>query len=262
MAGISRLRSLLTRIFPTLEAGFDFSTKTPLALVSLFATPRELHTAGADRVEKRLTYLGHRPTLVAKVTGKAMAAAAEHSVEVAGTASISRIARAQAQKLVNLFDELREIDKEIATLFRTHQQASLLESLPGMGPGLGARFLVEINGDIGNFASAGKLAAYAGLVPVPRDSGRVSGNMRRPRRYNRQLRRVFYLAAQTSINDRSSPSRTYYERKRAANRTHTQAVLALSRRQVDVTWAVLRDGTPYRRPAESAAGTAPQRQAA
>lgn len=34
---------------------------------------------------------------------------------------------------------------------------------------------------------------------VPRDSGRISGNHRRPRRYDRRLLRVFYLSAQLSV---------------------------------------------------------------
>ncbi|WP_405868004.1 transposase [Streptomyces sp. NBC_01515] len=37
------------------------------------------------------------------------------------------------------------------------------------------------------FGTADRLASFAGLSPVPRDSGRVSGNIRRPRRYRRGL---------------------------------------------------------------------------
>jgi hypothetical protein len=39
-------------------------------------------------------------------------------------------------------------------------------------------------------------------------------------------------------------SRTYYDRKRAEGRTHTQAVIALARRRINVLWAMLRDNTP------------------
>ncbi|MEU4788815.1 transposase [Micromonospora tulbaghiae] len=35
-----------------------------------------------------------------------------------------------------------------------------------------------------------KLAAHAGLAPVSRDSGTVSGNHRQPRRYHRRLRHI------------------------------------------------------------------------
>ncbi|BAH55928.1 putative transposase [Rhodococcus opacus RKJ300 = JCM 13270] len=41
-------------------------------------------------------------------------------------------------------------------------------------------------------------------------------------------------------------SKTYYDRKRAEGKRHTQAVLALARRRSNVLWAMLRDGAAYR----------------
>ncbi|WP_259120744.1 hypothetical protein [Rhodococcus erythropolis] len=42
------------------------------------------------------------------------------------------------------------------------------------------------------------MSRIAGLAPEPCDSGRVSGNLWRQRRYGRRLLRRFYLAAQSS----------------------------------------------------------------
>lgn len=75
----------------------------------------------------------------------------------------------------------------------------------------------------------------------------VVGNLHRPRRYNRALQRVLYTSALISI--RCCPeSRRFYDRKRAEGKRHTQAVLALARRRVNVLWALLRDGRPYQAP--------------
>ena len=90
-------------------------------------------------------------------------------------------------------------------------------------------------------------AAYAGLAPVPRDSGRVRGNLHRPKRYHRGLRRVFYLAALSAIKVQDGPSRRFYLRKRDEGKRHTQALIALARRLVDVIWALLRDGREFHR---------------
>lgn len=91
------------------------------------------------------------------------------------------------------------------------------------------------------FGTADRLAGIVGLAPVPKDSGRISGNMRRPRRYCRRLLRVFYMSAQVAA--RSCPiSKAFYERKRAEKKTHKQAVIALARRRLNVLWALLRDG--------------------
>jgi hypothetical protein len=47
--------------------------------------------------------------------------------------------------------------------------------------------------------------------------------------------------------------RTYYDRKRAQGKTHTQALLCLARRRIDVLFTMLRDGTFYEsRPASAA----------
>lgn len=86
--------------------------------------------------------------------------------------------------------------------------------------------------------------ACAGLAPAPRDSGRRTGNLHRPRRYNRMLNRVFYYSALISIQHRPD-SRTFYDRKRAEGKKHNQAVLALARRRVNVMWALLRDHKLY-----------------
>jgi hypothetical protein len=44
----------------------------------------------------------------------------------------------------------------------------------------------------------------------------------------------------------SSPhSRTFYDRKRREGKRHTQALIALARRRVNVVWAMLRDGTTF-----------------
>jgi transposase len=89
------------------------------------------------------------------------------------------------------------------------------------------------------------LAAIAGLAPVPRDSGRIRGTLKRTRSYDRRLLRVFYLAAYNSIRT-SSKSRAYYDRKRAEGKHHTQAILSLARRRLNVLWAMQRDDTSYR----------------
>ncbi|MFE9614336.1 transposase [Streptomyces sp. NPDC006012] len=70
----------------------------------------------------------------------------------------------------------------------------MIRSLLGMRAMLRATFIAATGGDTEAFGTADRLAAFAGLSPVPRGSGRVSGNMRRPHRYHRGLLRAFYLS--------------------------------------------------------------------
>ena len=76
--------------------------------------------------------------------------------------------------------------------------SEILTSLPGMGPRLGAEFLVTA-GDPAAFTTAGHLVAFAGLVPVARDSGKRVGNHRRMSGGNKLLKRVFYQSAFASL---------------------------------------------------------------
>ena len=41
------------------------------------------------------------------------------------------------------------------------------------------------------------------------------------------------------------PNRDYYLKKRQHGRTHSQAVIALARRRVDVLWALLRENRTW-----------------
>ncbi|MFB8041917.1 transposase [Streptomyces hydrogenans] len=137
-------------------------------------------------------------------------------------------------------EEISSINLKIAARFREHRDAEVVVSMPGMGPLLGAEFIACTGGDMDAFGSAGRLAGVAGLAPVPRDSDRISGNMRRPHRYHCQLLRVFYLSAQIAARF-CLTSKTFYARKRPEGKSHKQAILALARRRLDVLWALIRD---------------------
>jgi len=149
-----------------------------------------------------------------------------------------------AQEALVLKERIEILNKELEQRFFARSEARILASLPGMGPILGAEFLVAV-GDLRAFQSADRLAAYAGLVPAARDSGKRTGNNRRMRGGNKVLKRVFYQSAFASLRS-SAESRAFYDRKRAEGKRHTQALIALARRRVNVVWAMLRDGATFR----------------
>lgn len=239
--GINRLRDLLTSIFPALEREFDYSARAPLTLVSGYCTPDEIRAAGSTKVTEYLVEHGAHHKSIPSLVDKAIAAARAQTMRLPGENTTAILIKRLARQLLDLDHDIKATDKLITQQFREHPQAAIIESLPGIGPILGAEFVVATGGTLSGFASSGRLASYAGLVPVPQDSGRVSGNLRRPKRYHRRLRRVFYMAALSSLRA-DGPSRTFYDKKRGERLIHTQALLALARRLVDVLWALLRDG--------------------
>jgi transposase len=238
---ITRLRETLVSLFPALERALDLNSKGPLTLLIHYQTPAQLRRAGHKRIA---TYLRNRGVKGSnKVANKALSAAKAQSVTLPAQEVAGSIVAELAKDVLGLKERIESIDEEIGQRFFARPEARVLISLPGMGPILGAEFLVAV-GDICAFESADKLAAYAGLVPAARDSGKRVGNNKRMRGGNKTLKRVFYQSAFASL--RSAPeSRAFYDRKRAEGKRHTQALIALARRRVNVLWAMLRDGTTF-----------------
>jgi transposase len=239
--GVNRLRRLMLGISPALARALNYTNVATLVLVSAYQSPQQMRDAGRDELIAHLRR--HRALNVAKVADAALSAADQQHIALPAQDTAAMLAGQLATYLLQLHARIRDIDKAITAAFDTHPQADIIRSLPGIGTLVGAEFAVAV-GDLSAFASPDHLAAYSGLAPVPRDSGRRAGNYHRPQRYNRRLRNAFYMAALTSINA-DGPSRTYYQRKRAEGRKHQQALIALARRRVNVLWALLRDNRPY-----------------
>src|ERR1700755_2588396 len=105
--------------------------------------------------------------------------------------------------------EIGDTDAMIEDRFRRHRHAEIILSMPGFGVTLGAEFIAATGGDMSTFPSVDRLAGVSGLAPVP------------------------------------PAPRTNSAPKRAEEKPHPQAVLALARRRLNVLWAMLRDHTTY-----------------
>lgn len=239
---INRLRAQLTGIFPGLERALDLTNTGPLVLLTGYQTPAALRRTGKTRLK---TWLRNRRVLRAdQLAATALEAAERQHTSLPGEKLTAQMVHTLAAEVMALNQQIAEIDKTIGARFRDHEAYEVITSMPGLGVILGAEFLAATGGDMDLFGTADRLAGFGGVAPVPRDSGKISGNLHRPRRYNRRLQRVFYISALYSIRY-CEDSRRFYERKRAEGKRHVQAVLALARRRVNVLWALLRDGRCY-----------------
>lgn len=247
---INRLRATLLEYFPALERAFDYSkSKAALTLLSGYPTPDGLRRIGTSRLTAWLKKRRCRNS--AAVAQKAIDAANSQRTTLATQAMGSALVTKLAAEITEIDHELADLDAQITERFTRHESADVLLSLPGFGPVLAATFLANIGGNLDGFDTVDRLAAVAGLAPVPRDSGRISGNLHRPRRFNRRLLRTCYLAALSSLKN-SPASRMFYDRKRREGKSHKQALIALARRRINVIWAMLRDHTTYQEPAPAA----------
>ncbi|MGW2573100.1 IS110 family transposase [Streptomyces sp. NPDC001537] len=239
---INRLRGHLNGIFPGLERELDLGNVGPLVLLTGYQTPAAIRRTGVRRLA---TWLRNRKVRGAEQLAAAAVQAAENQhTAVPGEKITAQVVHSLAREVMALNEKIAETDKLIEGRFRQHRHAEVIASMPGIGPLLGAEFLAATGGDMDAFPSADQLASFAGVAPASRDSGKISGNLHRPKRYSRRLQRVFYTSALISIRC-CDESRRFYDRKRAEGKRHVQAVLALARRRVNVLWALLRDGRCY-----------------
>lgn len=240
---VNRLREQLLAICPALERALDVTNKGPLVLLTGFQTPTAIQQAGSQKLESWLRERGV-PRGASALTAQAIQAAKSQRTALPGEQVAAVLVAQLAEGVITLNEQVKTIDQLIEDRFHRHELCDVIASMPGIGAILGAEFLAATGGDMSAFASADHLAAYAGLAPAPHDSGRIQGNLHRPRRYNRALNRVFYTSALVSIQ-RHPDSRRFYDRKRSEGKLHTQAVLALARRRVNVLWALIRDRRRY-----------------
>lgn len=239
---INRLRQQLVGVCPALERAAQLTQDRGwVVLLARYQRPKAIRQSGITRLARILADAGVRNA--ATIAAAAVAAAKTQTVRLPGEAVGAGLVAQLAQEVMALDERIKQTDADIEDRFRRHPFAEVITSMPGMGFRLGAEFLAAV-GDPALIGSADQLAAWAGLAPVPRDSGKRTGRLHTPRRYSRRLRRVMYMSALTAI--RCDPhSRAYYQRKRGQGKRPIPATICLARRRTNVLYALIRDNRTW-----------------
>ena len=130
--------------------------------------------------------------------------------------------------------KLKEIKKQIGEVI-DQRQTSLVDVF-GIGKVGAAKTLAEVI-DVRRFPSKAHFASYTGTAPVDVSSGDHNRH-RLNRSGNRRLNHVLHIAAVVQSR-MPGPGRDYYLRKRAAGKTHLEALRCLKRRLSDVVYRCL-----------------------
>jgi transposase len=239
---INRLRQQLVAVCPALERAAALTQDRGwVVLVARYQRPKAIRQSGVSRLTRILADSGVRNAAV--IAAAAVAAAKTQTVRLPGEDVAAALVADLAQGVIALDERIKTTDADIEDRFRRHPLAEVITSMPGMGFRLGAEFLAAV-GDPGLIGSADQLAAWAGLAPVPRDSGKRTGRLHTPKRYSRRLRRVMYMSALTAT--RCDPtSRAYYQRKRDEGKRPIPATICLARRRTNVLYALIRDNRTW-----------------
>jgi len=142
--------------------------------------------------------------------------------------TVARIARELVGRIRDLTRTIDALEREITRLVR--EVAPTLLALPGCGP-LSAAKLVGQVATAGRFRSAAAFARHNGSAPLPVWSGNDERH-RLSRKGDRQVNAALHRIAitQMRIDERG---RAYYQHRRAAGDTKSEAIRALKRRISD-----------------------------
>jgi transposase len=150
--------------------------------------------------------------------------------------------------------QVREFEQRIQAVFKPTPAIQLLLTLPGVGLTLAVVITLEV-GDVARFATAEKLAGYAGTTPrVDASAGKTRYGQLRPD-VNRYLKWAFVEAANAICLNRGRAPRRHVSRlyERIARRKgHQKAIGAVARHVAEATYWILSKQEPYREPSPSA----------
>ncbi len=177
------------------------------------------------------------------------------AMELLESRGVPAVWRASIAELLELSDEMDRridpIDRELRPLARGDERASLLVTIPGIGPLLGLTLAAEI-GEVSRFASPGKLIGYAGLAPRVSQSGKRSQTGSLSKAGSRTLR----WAAVEAANQAWRPTNPWHEHYLRVSARHGKnpAKSAVARKLLIAAWHMLSRREPFKpAPASSSA---------
>lgn len=119
----------------------------------------------------------------------------------------------------------------------------LIESIDGIGPTTSSTLLAETP-HIEKFESAKALAAYAGVCPHVRQSGKSTSSSRTTKIGNRAIRKALYMAALAAL--RSNPViKAFAARLQERGKTPMQIIVAAMRKLLVLVYGVLKTRQPF-----------------
>lgn len=243
----NRLRNQLREFYPAaLEAfGSDLADRDALAVLERAPSPMIGRRLSEKQIAAALRR-GGRQRNVAKRAAEIASALRLEQLQAPAvlTDAYTATVRSGVAVLGEIVEQIAMLEAQLHASFRSHPDAEIYLSLPGLGDVLGARALGEFGDDRTRYAHARARKAYAGTAPITKASGTKRVVLARFAR-NTHLGDACHLWAFASLT-RSPGARHYYDTLRARGKTHHQALRQLANRLVGILDACLLKREPYR----------------
>jgi transposase len=211
------------------------------AILHEYPTARAFDSVSPKRLSK-LVYDGrHR---VGDELAKALIDAAKSSVGAHHGPAYRVQVRYACEDLDLLRRRLRELEQDIESKLSAHEVGSLLTTIDGIGTQTAARIIGEL-GDPARFRDAKALAAYVGVVPATRQSGkRTSNRAGHTQTGHASLRAALWMPTLTAVR-RNTWLKRYYEHLRAKGKLPKVALLACMHKLLRAIYSVAKHRRPF-----------------
>ena len=237
-----RLHRLVDLGFPEFKRYVKrLDSQLSTGLLKEYPNARAFQGASAGQVA-RYRYDGrHR---VGDALAKELIEAAQISVGAHHGPAYQMQVRYLCEDLGVLRKRLGDIDRDIAEQLSAHEVGTLLTTIDGIGPTTAARLIAEL-GNPADFATAAALAAYVGVIPGLKQSGKRQGKRANlsPIGHAR-LRRALWMPTLVAVQ-KNPWVRAYYERLRANGKPAKVALVASMRKLLIAVHVVARTRKPF-----------------
>jgi len=145
-------------------------------------------------------------------------------------------------RVLALADQTTRIEIQLRGLMPQSTLATAIESITGFGLVCASEMAAEV-GTIERFSSGSALARYIGMAPLDNSSG-IYARIKGGKQVNRRAKAAMMTAVARHYAH-TPQSKTYYEKKRAEDKKHNQAVRSLGRHVTRVIWALVKNNKLY-----------------
>jgi hypothetical protein len=241
---VNQLTACLKEYYPAaLHLFAKLQQRSTLVFLQTYPTPQAAQAASLEEILATLHTGKHtNPTQAAPKIVEEL-----HRPQLVANEIIvrtkSRLMLSLVKQLLVVIEEIKSYDKQISTLFLTHNDRQIWCSLPGAGKRLAPRLLAEWGDDRTRYTDASSVQTLAGTAPVPFQSGNYAKAHKRFACLKPLRNHLHQFAWQSTQQE--AWALAYYQRKRAEGKTHSMAIRCLANVWVRIIYRMWVSETCY-----------------
>jgi transposase len=219
------------------------------AHIKLSSLVSDLLGASARRMLTAIAEGETRPQTLAALADSRLRATQEQLCDALGACKelnpvYRRLVKMMLEELRVLEQQIEQLDSEMASLLRQHQDAvQRLAEVPGLGVDSAQQMIAEVGATAAAFPSDRHLSSWVGACPGEEESAGNSKSHRSPKG-NRQMRRLLNQAAQAAVKHKGSIFALLY-RRLFPRLGHKRTIWAIAHRLCRLVWMILHRGIRY-----------------